>query len=83
MNSLFGIKDFHRLVVTPNDLDVAFGGRAFDQYVVDNRAAEVTRSGQKESEEIRREGDRGGEREEEEREREREREGQVAKGNPS
>lgn len=34
-HSLFGVKDFHRLVVTPNDLESAFGGRPFDEYSFD------------------------------------------------
>lgn len=36
-HSLFGLKQFHRLVVTPNDLMVAFEGRQFDQYIFDCR----------------------------------------------
>lgn len=34
-HSLFGLKDFHRLVVTPNDLQTAFEARPFDEYAFD------------------------------------------------
>ena len=37
-NCLFGLKDFHRLVVTVTDIEVAFGGRSFDDYSFDLRS---------------------------------------------
>lgn len=49
-HSLFGIKDFHRLVVTPNDLQVAFQDRPFDSYTFDCAAVEQGETAEEEKE---------------------------------
>ena len=38
-NCLYGLKDFHRLVVTPTDLEIAFAGRAFNEYSFDMKVS--------------------------------------------
>ena len=39
--SLYGTKDFYRLVVTPYDLEVAFGEGSYEEYQFDLNAIKI------------------------------------------